>query len=81
MICNDIAISLLLTFNRYAPALKPLRQAAHVIQLKRPSPIIIAKRLKFICEAEGLRVDNKVLLDLCDLLEGDIRACLHALQV
>lgn len=52
-----------------------------MIQLKKPSPIGLSKRLKEICEAEHLKVDLKSLIDLCELMEGDLRACLHTLQV
>lgn len=67
--------------NLYAPALKPLRQVAHIVQLRKPSPVMLAKRLKMICDLEGFKVDNKSLVDLCEMMECDLRSCLHALQV
>jgi len=67
--------------NLYAPSLKALRQVALVVQVRRPVPIILAKRLRTICEAEGLKADSKCLVDLCDAMDCDLRSCLHALQV
>lgn len=67
--------------NLYAPALKPLRQVAHIVQLRKPSPVMLSKRLKVICDLEGFKVDNKSLVDLCEMMECDLRSCLHALQV
>lgn len=67
--------------NLYAPALKPLRQVAQIIQLRKPSPVVLSKRLKTICDLEGFKVDNKSLVDLCEMMECDLRSCLHALQV
>lgn len=66
--------------NLYAPALKSLRQVAEVVHIRRPGAVDLAKRLRTICEAEGFKIDNRSLADLCDLMEGDVRACLHALQ-
>jgi chromosome transmission fidelity protein 18 len=66
--------------NLYAPALKPLRQVAEVVHIRRPGAVDLAKRLRTICESEGFKIDNRSLADLCDLMEGDVRACLHALQ-
>jgi chromosome transmission fidelity protein 18 len=67
--------------NLFAPALKPLRQVAHIVQLRKPSPVMLSKRLKLICDLEGFKVDNKSLVDLCEMMECDLRSCLHALQV
>lgn len=69
-VCNDM----------YAPALKALRQVAYLVQLKCTAPVGLARRLRHICDSEGLKMDGKGLIDLCDLMECDLRACLHALQ-
>lgn len=72
-ICNDIFVS----------ALKPLRQAhtgVRVVSMRRPTTAAIRQRLAEVCEKEGLRLEGKAFLELIDMMDGDIRACLHALQ-
>jgi chromosome transmission fidelity protein 18 len=60
--------------------LKPLRLVAQVITLRQPCPLHLSQRLRQVCELEGLKVDGKNLVDLVGAMEGDLRACLHALQ-
>lgn len=72
-ICNDL----------FASALRPLRQAhagVRVVSMRRPTAAAIRQRLAEVCEKEGLRLEGKALLELIDMMDGDVRACLHALQ-
>eukprot|EP00884_Botryococcus_braunii_P000217 jgi/Botrbrau1/10196/Bobra.116_1s0012.1 len=69
-ICNDL----------YAPALRPLRSVAHIVQFKTPTVDRISNRLRSICAAEGLHVDRQALNELLEVTRSDIRACLNALQ-
>lgn len=69
-ICNDL----------YSPALKPLKSVCQVLTMRRANGATLTHRLRQICEAEGLRVDGRALMDLVDLMDGDMRCCLHALQ-
>jgi len=71
-VCNDL----------YAPVLRPLRLSSdiQVISLKPAQPNVVASRLKQICEKEDLKLSSRILLELAELLHGDIRACLHCLQ-
>lgn len=69
-ICNDL----------YVPALRPLRQVAHVVALRRPPPSALARRLGEICSAERVRAEGKALLELAELMDCDVRAAVHALQ-
>ena len=39
------------------------------------------KRLREVCEVEGLRVDSRALTTLVGLANGDLRGCLNTLQV
>lgn len=69
-ICNDL----------YVPALRPLRQVAHIIPIKPISPSGLSSRLRSICEAEGLKINTRSLLDLAETMDSDIRSSLNALQ-
>lgn len=65
----------------YAPALRGLRQVAQIVTMRPPSAAALSARLKAICDAEGLSIDLRNLMDLCDYTLCDVRASLHALQV
>lgn len=69
-ICNDL----------YVPALRPLRQVAHIIPIKPISPSGLSSRLRSICEAEGLKINTRSLLELAETMDSDIRSSLNALQ-
>lgn len=69
-ICNDL----------YVPALRPLRQVAHIIAIKPISPSSLSSRLRSVCEAEGLKINTRSLLDLAETMDSDIRSTLNALQ-
>ena len=69
-ICNDL----------YAPSLRPLRMIAQILHFRKPTAASMVKRLKMICDKEGLRIDNKVLTVLCERSDFDIRTCLNVLQ-
>lgn len=70
-VCNDL----------YAPALRPLRPWSKILRFHRPPTPAIARRLSQICAAEQLRADTRSLSLLCELTHGDLRACLHALEM
>lgn len=65
----------------YAPVLRPLRTVAQIVQFRKLPMLTIAKRLQQICEMEGLRTDLRTLSLLAEMTEGDVRSCLHTLQV
>ncbi|KAL7336329.1 hypothetical protein BJY59DRAFT_718395, partial [Rhodotorula toruloides] len=69
-ICNDL----------YAPALRPLRPLAKIIRFNPLTAPMLIKRLRTICEVEGLSTENKHLSLLVDVAEGDLRSCLNTLQ-
>ena len=70
-VCNDL----------YAPALRPLRPLARVLRYTRAPPSLMARRLAEICAREQLRCDTRSLTLLCDVTQGDLRSCLHALEM
>jgi len=47
----------------------------------RPADVHLVKRLKEICEIEGLKADNRSLGALVSIAKGDLRGCLNTLQV
>jgi chromosome transmission fidelity protein 18 len=70
-ICNDL----------YASSLAKLRPLARVIRFTRPADIHVVKRLRDICDIEGLRTDSRALSTLVGIALGDMRGCLNTLQV
>lgn len=69
-ICNDL----------YVPALRPLRQVAHILQVKPIGPVQLSLRLKSICDREGLKINARTLVDLAEVMDSDVRSALNALQ-
>ncbi|CDZ98631.1 DNA replication checkpoint protein CHL12/CTF18 [Phaffia rhodozyma] len=69
-ICNDL----------YAPSLRALRPFARIVRFNKPPMAVLVKRLRGICEAEGLQADARSLNKLTEVTGGDIRSCLNTLQ-
>ncbi|KAH0830674.1 P-loop containing nucleoside triphosphate hydrolase protein [Lanmaoa asiatica] len=69
-ICND----------QNAHSLAKLRPHAKQIRYSRPADIHIVKRLREICELEGLDADTRALSTLVNVAKGDLRGCLNTLQ-
>lgn len=65
----------------YAPVLRPLRAIAQHIQFRKIPMLTIGKRLQEICDEEDLETDLRTLCLLAESTDGDIRSCLHTLQV
>lgn len=70
-ICND----------PYAPALRQLREVAKVFKVQPPSSARLNGRLREVCSKRGMVADTRALGFLAERSEGDIRACLNALQM
>ena len=70
-ICND----------PYAPALRPLREMAKVFKVAPPASARLNGRLREVCAKRGMRADTRALGHLAERSEGDVRACLNALQM
>ncbi|KAJ2665277.1 Chromosome transmission fidelity protein 18 [Coemansia sp. RSA 1200] len=67
--------------NAYAPALRALRQAAVCYHVHPPTAVRLARRLEEVCAAEGVAADTWGLVEVAKQHEGDMRACLNALQL
>ncbi|KAH9833020.1 P-loop containing nucleoside triphosphate hydrolase protein [Rhodofomes roseus] len=70
-ICNDL----------YATALRDLRTSARVVRFSRPNDIHLVRRLREICDTEGLRAESRALTALVGIAQGDLRGCLNMLQL
>lgn len=70
-ICNDL----------YAASLAKLRPQARIIRFQKPTDVHLVKRLRDICEREGMRPDTRALSTLVGVAQGDMRGCLNTLQV
>lgn len=70
-ICND----------HNAHSLAKLRPLARQLRFSRPADLMIVRRLREVCEIEGLKADSRALSTLVGVAQGDLRGCLNALQV
>ncbi|GBE81792.1 hypothetical protein BKA93DRAFT_445860 [Sparassis latifolia] len=69
-ICNDL----------YASSLAKLRPLARIVRFSRPNDVHLVRRLRDICETEGLRAESRALTTLVGVSQGDLRGCLNMLQ-
>ncbi|KAJ7087754.1 P-loop containing nucleoside triphosphate hydrolase protein [Mycena epipterygia] len=69
-ICND----------QNAASLVKLRAHALQIRFARPADIHTVKRLREVCDIEGLKADSRALTTLVGVARGDLRGCLNTLQ-
>eukprot|EP00939_MAST-03C_sp_MAST-3C-sp1_P003345 g3345.t1 len=65
--------------NQFAPALRPLRKIAQIYVFERTHVDKLVSRLRFVCSRERLSASEKALATMADLLQRDIRSCLHML--
>ncbi|KAI0780454.1 P-loop containing nucleoside triphosphate hydrolase protein [Trametes elegans] len=70
-ICNDL----------YAASLAKLRPHARIVRFSRPHDTHLVRRLREICEREGMRADARALATLVGVSQGDFRGCLNTLQM
>ncbi|CBZ53807.1 putative ATPase, AAA family domain-containing protein [Neospora caninum Liverpool] len=64
----------------YARVLRPLREAAQILNLNPPPRNVLAERLAEILKENQLTADRHLLEQLIDIFEGDVRACINALD-
>ena len=70
-VCND----------PYAPALRPLREVAKIFRVPAPDSARLNQRLRDVCAKQKMPADTRALSALSERAEGDVRACLNALQM
>ncbi|MEM0079536.1 MAG: replication factor C large subunit [Nitrososphaerota archaeon] len=66
--------------NPWDQKLAPIRDQALMIEFKRLSKTVVYKRLKEICEKEGVKIPDNVLMKLAEKSEGDLRSAINDLQ-
>ncbi|KYK71092.1 ATPase, AAA family protein [Toxoplasma gondii TgCatPRC2] len=69
-ICNDL----------YARVLRPLREVAQILNLAAPPRNVLAERLAEILKENRLTASRQLLEQLIDIFDGDVRACINALD-
>ncbi|KAF8643844.1 hypothetical protein AX16_008861 [Volvariella volvacea WC 439] len=69
-ICNDVNAS----------SLAKLRPHSFQVRMQRPADVFVVKRLREICEVEGLKAEARALNTLVGVARGDLRGCLNTLQ-
>lgn len=69
-ICNDV----------YGRSLRTLRQHAEVVAYGRSSDAALVTRLRDVCKTEGIKLDTRRLAQIVEMCEGDMRACLNAID-
>lgn len=65
----------------YDEKIKLLRYYCELVEFKKLSKTDIVKKLKEICESEKINYDIKVLEELAERSEGDLRAAINDLEV
>lgn len=65
----------------YLPKLQPLRACSNMVKLSKIDVRSVEKRLKEICEKEGIKADGDVLKNLARWSSGDMRSAINDLQM
>ena len=63
------------------PALRPLREVAKIFRVPAPDSARLNQRLRDVCAKQKMPADTRALSALSERAEGDVRACLNALQM
>ncbi|PCN49798.1 replication factor C large subunit [Candidatus Geothermarchaeota archaeon ex4572_27] len=78
---NEARVPVVLAANDpWDPKLKPLRDACTMIRFDKPRPSQIVVLLRRICQAEGIKADERALKIIAELSEGDVRSAINDLQ-
>ena len=80
-IIQESAFPIIFTCNNpWDPKLRALRNYCQLVEFKKIHVFDIEKRLKQICEKEGIEVEKEVLRELAKRAEGDLRAAINDLE-
>jgi replication factor C large subunit len=66
--------------NPYDPKLRTLRSYCELVQFKKISVYDIERRLKKICEKEGIKYESEVLREIARKNNGDLRSAINDLE-
>lgn len=64
----------------WKPNLRSLRNYCRLINFGRIGKVAIKKRLRQICEKEGIKIDESLISELSDRSGGDLRVAINNLQ-
>lgn len=70
----------LIANNAYNPRLSSLRFYCLLIQFKKPNVRSVAKRLRQICQREGIEPEEEALKFIAQRSQGDVRSAINDLQ-
>jgi len=70
----------LIANNPYDPRFTNLRNYCLLIEFKKPSASEVMKRLKVICETEGIKAEESALKFIAQRSSGDVRSAINDLQ-
>ncbi len=71
---------ILIANNAYNPRLSSLRFYCLLIQFKKPRAPSVVRRLKQICQREGIQAEEEALKFVAQRSQGDIRSAINDLQ-
>ncbi len=71
---------ILIANNAYDPRLSSLRFYCLLIQFKKPHVRSVAKRLRQICQREGIEPEEEALKFIAQRSQGDVRSAINDLQ-
>ncbi|MGD8505532.1 MAG: replication factor C large subunit [Candidatus Bathyarchaeota archaeon] len=71
---------ILIANNAYNPRLSSLRFYCNLIKFKRPYVRQVTKRLKQICQREGIEPEEEALSFIAQRAQGDVRSAINDLQ-
>lgn len=71
---------ILLANDIYVKKLDPLKKASKIVAFHSIYPATIEKRLKEICEKEGVACDEKVVKSIASTAGGDLKAAINDLE-
>jgi len=80
-IVNIGSVPVVMTANDpWGDDLRNLRSRVEMVEFRRVSAQDVAKRLREICDLEGVSVDEATLLGLAEASDGDVRSAIEDLQ-
>ena len=71
---------ILISNSAYDPKFTSLRMYCLLLEFKKPAAGEVARRLRIICDAEGIQADEAALKFISQRSEGDVRSAVNDLQ-
>lgn len=71
---------LICTANYLAKIPEPIQSRFTLLEFKKPKDTAICVRLKNICDMEGIKAGDDILMEITNICNGDVRASINLLQ-